>query len=174
TSGFQRAEDLYNRPGPSYYPYSTVAPFSPETTSALNAKAARGMAGSPVTAAAQGYASDGLGGRYRDAGNPYLGARDQSIWNATPPRIDSLFSSAGRYGPNAAFGGSIGRAYADAIAPYHYNDYEAQLGRMDQMAALAPSLANADWTDIAAVEDVGAQRQAQAQKEIDAAQSRYN
>ena len=174
TSGFAGAADYLNTPGPAYYPFSTNAPISPETRSAWSAQTARAANGSPVLAAAQGYNTDVLGGKYLNPGNPYLGAVDESMWNSVAPRTASLFAGGGRYGPNAAFGSAVGRAYSDAIAPYHYNAYGAERSSMDAAAGRAPGFAATDYADTAALGDVGAQRQAQAQAEINAAQQRYS
>jgi hypothetical protein len=173
TAGFQQAQNLFNKPGPAYYPGSTVAPIAPETQSAWSAQAARATNGSPLNAAAQGYAKDVLGGKYLNAGNPYLGAVDDAMWAKVAPNVNSQFSLAGRYGSGAQ-SGALGEAYTNAIAPYHYNDYASQLQRMDQTAAGAPALAAEDYRDIAALGDVGTQRQAQGQNQINAAMDRYN
>lgn len=172
--GFQQAQDYLSAPGPAYYPFSTTAPISPETQSAWSAETARATNGSPVNAAAQGYNTDVLKGKYLQPGNPYLGAVDQSMWDTVRPQTSSLFATGGRYGPNAAFGDAVGKAYTDAIAPYHYNDYASERASQDAAAGRAPTLAATDFQDIAALGDVGTQRQAQAQTQIDASQQRYN
>ena len=173
TQGFSQAQNLFNQPGPAYYPGQTVAPMAPEQTLGLGAQAARAAAGSPVNRAAQGYATDVLGGKYLNQGNPYLAAVDDALWAKVAPNVNSQFSAAGRYGSGAQTD-ALATGFANAIAPYHYQDYASELGRMDQAAALAPTLANTDYQDIAAMTDVGKQRQAQAQSEIQAAQDRYN
>lgn len=172
--GFQGAANYLSTPGPAFYPFSTTAPISPETQSAWSAQTARAVNGSPVNAAAQGYNNKVLGGDYLNPGNPYLGAVDQSMWSQVQPRTSSMFATGGRYGPNAAFGDAVGKAYTDAIAPYHYNDYQAERSSQDAAAARAPTLAATDYQDIAALGDVGAQRQGQAQQQIQGAQDRYN
>jgi len=172
TAGFQQAQNLFNQPGPAYYPNATVAPFAPETTLGLNAQAARAAAGSPVNAAAQGYARDVLGGRYLT--NPYGDAVFQDIRDRVTPAVDSQFSLAGRYGPNAAMTDQLTRSLTDAYAPFAQQQYQSERGNQQAIAGLAPTLANTDYQDIAAMTDVGKQRQAQAQSEIQAAQDRYN
>lgn len=173
TSGFAAAKNLFNSPGPGYYPGQTVASVAPETTLGWNAQAARAAAGSPNVDAAKGYNRDVLNGNYLRAGNPYLGAVDDAIWHKVQPATASLFSGAGRYGQNAAFGNAVGGAYTDAIAPGHFADYEAERGRMDAAGAAAPALGATDYADAAAMTDVGKQRQAQAQAEIGGAMDRY-
>jgi hypothetical protein len=172
TQGFSEAQRLYNAPGPAYYPGQTVAPFAPETTLGLNAQAARASAGSPVNRAAQGYASDVLGGRYLD--NPFGGAVFEDIKDRVTPAVASQFSLAGRYGPGAAMTDQLTRSLTDAYAPYAQQQYSTERANQQAIAGLAPTLANTDYQDIAAMTDVGKQRQAQAQAEIQAAQDRYN
>jgi hypothetical protein len=172
TDIMSQAKQLYNSPGPQYYPYATTAPVAPETTSGWNAQAARAVAGSPVNRAAQGYATDVLSGKYLQPGNPYLGAVDQAMWAQVAPNVNAQFSQLGRYGSGAQTN-ALTTGFANAIAPYHYQDYEAERGRMDSAAAGAPALASTDYTDIAALQNVGQQRQQQAQSEINAAQDRW-
>lgn len=57
----------YNQPR-TYFPGSTVVPFSGQTTDALQGVEARARAGSPVTAAMQGQVQDTLQGDYLGAG----------------------------------------------------------------------------------------------------------
>ena len=173
-AGFNAAQSYLNSPGPSFYPFSTTAPISPETQSAWSAQTARGVNGSPVNKAAQGYNNDVLGGKYLNPGNPYLGGVDQAMWNQVQPRTSSMFATGGRYGPNAAFGDAVGHAYTDAIAPYHFQDYAAERSSQDAAAGRAPTLAATDYQDIAALGDVGAQRQGQAQTQIQGSMDRYN
>ena len=166
------AARLYGQGAPPYYPGQTVAPISPETNAAWNMQTARGMAGSPLNAAAQGYTQDVLGGNYLSQGNPYLGAVHDSMWSAVSPQINSLFTSAGRYGSGAQ-AESLAQGYTNAIAPYDYGAYAQERGMQEAAAQRAPGLAATDYQDIAAVGNVGAQRQAQEQALINASMQRY-
>lgn len=173
TEAMGAAQNIWKKGAPSYYPFSTVAPVAPETQSAWSAQTARAVNGSPLVAQAKGYNSDVMSGKYLNAGNPYQGAVDQSIWDATRPRVDSMFAGAGRYGSGSHVG-SMTTAYDDSIAPLHFQNYQAERGAQANAAAAAPGLAATDYNDIQALGQVGAQRTAQAQTEIQAAQDRYN
>jgi len=64
--GFKRAESQLEQPL-SYYPNSTVVPFSNQTEGALSAMEARARAGSPLLRSGQGAISDTVGGSYLSA-----------------------------------------------------------------------------------------------------------
>lgn len=53
TFGFQEAQNLYNQPGPSFYPGYTYATPSPQTQAAMGLMEQRALSGSPITAAGQ-------------------------------------------------------------------------------------------------------------------------
>lgn len=165
TYGFQQAQDIYNQPGPLYYPGQTVADFAPEQLQAQAGTVARATNGSPLNAAAAAYNQDVLSGRYLDAANPYLGA----VAGQARAGVDSTYSAAGRYGS-----GAHDAAVTQALAPIYYQDYASQLARMDQAAQLAPALANQDYVDLNALAQVGQQRQQQAQALINEDVNRYN
>ena len=96
--------------------------------------------------AAQGYAQDVLGGKYMQ-GNPYL---DQIIGKAgrgITDQVNSQFSLSGRYG-SGAHTGVLANSLADMESGLRYQDYGAQQGRMDQMAGLAPALAQAGYIGV--------------------------
>ena len=154
TYGAKQAQSLYNSSAPSYYPGTTVARQSPYTIAADQGIAARAMNGSPVVGSANSYLQSVLRGKYLNAGNPYLGAVDQSVRDAVIPSVESQWSAGGRYGsPN--MGSELTRQIADAIAPYHYGDYQSD--RANQQAAMgaAPSLANQDWIDLQNLTNAG-------------------
>ena len=54
----------------SYFPDSTVVPFSPETTMAMGAQETRALQGSPLLGGAQDYTGDVLGGGYLSSNIP--------------------------------------------------------------------------------------------------------
>lgn len=60
--GLSEAQRLYEQPGPSYFPGSTVVSMAPETQSALSMARDRAIAGSPLTRQAQQYTQDVLEG----------------------------------------------------------------------------------------------------------------
>jgi hypothetical protein len=163
--GFEQARDIYNQPGPLYYPGQTVADFAPEQLQAQAGTVARATDGSPLNAAAGHYLQNLLAGRYLEAGNPYLGA----VAGQARAGVDSTYAAAGRYGS-----GAHDAAVTQALAPLYYQDYASQLARMDQAAQLAPALANQDYVDLNALAQVGQQRQSQAQALVNEDVNRYN
>lgn len=154
------AQNIYQQGAPSYYPYDTVAPVSPETQSAWSAQTARATNGSPVVGAADNWATGILNGT-----SPTYGQLGDSVWSQVRPNVDSAFSGAGRYGSDA-HAEALSRGYTEGIAP-------AFASLQANAAGQAPALAGQDYVDTAALGQVGAQRTAQSQAEIDAAQNRY-
>src|ERR1700757_4541338 len=140
--GAQQGQNLYNSSSPSYYPGSTVARQSPYSVGADQGIAARAVNGNPLNSSASGYLQNVLGGKY--LGNtPYLGAVDRSVRDAVIPAVESQWSAGGRYGsPN--MGIALTSALTDAIAPYHYGDYQNERADQQQAAGMAPTIANQD------------------------------
>lgn len=167
----KQAQYLYKNDNPTYYPGNTVAGFSPQQEQAFGMAANRAVNGNANMKAAAGYNQDVLSGKY--SGDPYQSQVFQNIQSQVMPAINSQFSSAGRYG-SGAHADSAARGLTDAFAPYATQMYQNSLDRMGQAAAFAPTLAQNDYTDIAALADVGQQRQLLAQQEIQDAQNRYN
>jgi hypothetical protein len=169
--GLREAERLYDRPGPAYYPQNTVAPFAPETLTALEGTANRALAGSPLNAASAAETMKTLQGGYLE-GNPYLDAiRQRGMRDAS--RIAGDFSAAGRTGSGAAQD-SIAAGYTSAVAPYEYGGYENERARMQNAAQFAPQLAQQDYADLGMLGNVGAARQGQSQAEINADVARWD
>lgn len=170
---FAEAQRLYRAPGPHYFPGATVAPFAPETELALNAMAARGLAGSPYLRAAGGELERTLGGDYLAAGNPHLGAVADRLWRQVAPRVDSRFAAAGRY-RSGAHAGTLASAYADALAPYAFQEHAAERDRMAEAARLAPALAAQDHADLAQLAAAGRERERLQQALINDRIARFN
>jgi hypothetical protein len=173
TFGFQKAQDLYNQGGPQYFPDATVAPVAPETGQALDLLAQRAQAGSPVAAAAQNSDLATLNGNYLGAGNPYFQQMIGNIANAVTPQIAGNFEGTGRYG-SGAYANALTSALANSAANLAYQNYGDERRNMMQAAALAPSLANLDYTDLQQLANVGDMRRQLAQQDINAAIDRYN
>ncbi|WP_119461855.1 hypothetical protein [Rhodospirillaceae bacterium SYSU D60014] len=184
---FSEAERLYTAPGPNHFPGTTVAPFAPETELALNAQAARAMAGSPLTRVAGEALGDTLSGGYLGA-NPYLqGAIDsagrgvvRNYRNAVTSGIDSSFAQAGRYGSGAHVAAhsnaqqNLAQQLADISSGMSYQNYGDERARMQQAATAAPGLAQQDYLDIAQLAAVGRAREGMAQNLIDDQVARFN
>lgn len=104
--------------------------------------------GDPATNAAEGYVTDVLGGKYLNAGNPYLqGMIDQTNQNVRN-QVNAEFSRAGQTGSSRQLG-ELEMQLANAENGLRYNDYNTELGRMDTAAGLAPNLSAAKTVSIA-------------------------
>mgnify|MGYP006413280723 CR=1 FL=1 len=168
-TGFERAQsDVLDKPI-QYYPSSTVVPFSPTTEQGLGLTEARALAGSPLLSSAQTSIGDTLSGKYLDEENPYLqSAIDAASRGVTRnyqksvlPGISSFASGRGRYGSGmqkSAYDDSqaaLASQLGDISSGMSYANLAQE--RQNQMAAagLAPGLAQADYSDIQALLDVG-------------------
>lgn len=69
---FQQAQNLYQGPGPQYFPYATYTPFSPQNEMAMGLTQQRALNGSPVDRAMQGYVTSTMQ-------NPGGGEADQYL-----------------------------------------------------------------------------------------------
>lgn len=87
--------------------------------------------------------------------------------------MDSRFVAAGRYG-SPAYSEATARALADAITPYVFQNYTSERANIARAASDAPALAQADYGDIAALANVGSQRDAQTQAQLQDQVNRWN
>ena len=144
--GFGEAEQVLDTPQ-SYFPGTTVVPFSNQTEQALQSTENLATAGNPNQAAqtsamagllgpnqnpAMSMYQDVAGGSYQ-GGNPAYDAMVNRIQSTVAPSIDSGFAGSGRYG-SGAHTEAKARGMADAIAPLAFQNYENERGR--QMQAL--------------------------------------
>ena len=147
--GLGYAQGLYDKPG------STIAPFSPETESALSGTAARAQGGSPITSAAQGLATNTLNGGFLGS-NPYL---DQTFNRAalqTQNQLASQFAGSGR---NVGASEDLRSGQLNDLATGIYGGaYDAERNRQMQTLGMANSLANQDYTDLGQLLAAGGQR----------------
>lgn len=94
--GAQQARAQYETGGPQYYPGNTVVPFAPQTERALGLTEQRATNGSPVSQAAQGYATGILRNpatsQFGSASNPY--ASGNPFGGASNPYLDATFNKA--------------------------------------------------------------------------------
>ena len=165
------AQDLYKNNNPTYFPNSTVAGFSPQQEQAFGMAANRAVNGNANMNAASQYNKDVLAGNY--SGDPYQSQVFQNMQSQIMPAVNSQFSNAGRYGSDA-HAGTMTRALTESFAPYATQMYQQGLDRMGQAANMAPTFAQNDYTDIAALADVGQQRQSLAQAELGDAKARFD
>jgi hypothetical protein len=188
-TGFERAKtDVLDRQL-GYFPGSTVTPFSSQTEQALGMAENRALAGSPLTQAAQGEAGKVLSGDYLNGGNPaFQGMVDRAVQpltqqyqNTVRPGIMSAFTGAGRSGSNIAraqaentAGNDYMRQVGDIGSALSYANYNDERNRMGAMTQLAPQLAQQDYFDIGQLQNVGGQREAMSQAQLQDQVNRFN
>jgi len=163
---FGEAERLYGTGGQSFFPNSTVTPFSSETEQSLQARNTRAQAGSPLQQAGQGEYQKVLGGDYLNKDNPYIGGVVDRFNNLINPQVKSAFAMAGGEGGSGGEQEAYTRAMGDAVAPYMFNNYEAERGRMGEAAQGAPAMASADYNDINQQAMVGAEREGLGERQL--------
>ena len=173
-SGFKRQAQLAESDVPGYFPGSTVTPFAGETQQALQAQANRARLGSPLTAAGQREVLDTIGGKYLTPdSNPFLGQQFESLTNRIGRGVDTRFVDANRYG-SEAHKRNLAEVYGDVGAQLYGQNYQTERGRQQAAAFGAPGLATTDYGDIAALGQVGGQREAQAARLKQAEIDRFN
>lgn len=186
-AGFNAAKtDVLNKPG-SYFPGSTVVPFSNQTNAALQGIEDRARAGNPLVGIGQNAIASTASGSMLNA-NPYLNeainianrpVQDQFLQNVLPG-ISSQFSAAGRYGSGAQQAvtkqatDQLLRQMSDNATGMSYQNFNNERARQLQAAALAPSLAEADYADLQKLGGVGAAREGQAAQELNDQIARHN
>lgn len=164
-TGFQQAqENVLDRPL-EYFPGAGVVPFSSQTERALSGIEDRAVTGSPLNTAAQDYTTDVLGGKFVDAGNPHLAAIQDSIKSTIGADINSQFAGSGRYG-SPAHAGTMARGMTDALAPHAFGNYERERSLQQAAANMAPQMAQLDYSDFGALQNVGQAREALGQAQL--------
>jgi hypothetical protein len=187
---FASASDLYHKnPSPTYYPDSTVSPFTPGQTQGYQDIVNKGLTGSPFMTASGQNATDTLSGKYLDpSSNPWLtntfdtaaDAVTRQFKTATAPTTDAMFSGNGAYNGSARYNaqnnnnlglGTTLNGLATSIFGGNYaNERQNQLATQ----GLVPSLASARYIDPTAAAGAGGAQQAQQQAELSDQVNRYN
>ena len=168
--GMGEARKLYDAPGPSYFPGSTVAGFSPEQQQAQQMGTQRATRGNAGMGIAQGYNNDVLSGKYLEEPD---GAMFGNIMQKVMPSVNSQFSGSGRYG-SGLHADTAARGMTEAYAPIAAQMRQYGLGQMDAAANRAPQFAANDYADINALAGIGQQKQDLAQNELGDAVNRSN
>lgn len=156
--GVNQAQQLYNRG-------ANVVPFAPQTEAAIQGTTQRALAGSPVTQAAQNYATNTLQGGFLGS-NPWL---DQTFNRAalqTQNQLASQFGSAGRGAAGSE--GLRSQQLNDLATSIYGGDYQQERNRMQGLVGQAGALANQDYIDLAQLGGAGAQVEGLAQQYADA------
>lgn len=184
--GLEEAKSLYQAPGPEYYPGQTYVAPSAQTTQALTAAGNRAIAGNPLLPAAQAQQQAVIGGQYL-APNPYLNqALAGATQSATQAYLDAIKSAqggtamAGRYGSGVSAdiqnraANTLGTTLANKYGDLAFQNYNAERARQEAASGLAPTLANADYTDINQLLKVGQAQEDYANTALQADINRYN
>jgi hypothetical protein len=174
-NAFNRADQLYNQGPLKFFQGQTYANPDPYQTQAINMQAQRAQNGSPVMQGADQLASNTLNGNFLSQGNPYMSGMMDQIGKSIAPQIQSYFTGSRGYGDgNGAAPQAFASAMADAGSKLAYQNYSDERNNQLKTSAIAPSLANQDYTDISQLGQAGAQNQAFAQQPINEAMQRYN
>lgn len=100
-------------------------------------------AGDPNITAARDYNADVLGGKYLDAGNPYLQQMADLAGNDVRNQVTASLGTRGLTG-GSAHSGIVSKAVADKVLGLRYADYGAERDRMGQAVSQVPGLIAAE------------------------------
>jgi|SRR5882724_31937 len=168
-----QAQGLNQNYSPSYFPNSTVAGFTAPQQQAQAAEIAQGTSGTPQVNAADQNSALTSSGYFLGAGNPYFQQMADKVTASALPALTSTFNMGNRINsPGAAYGVSAG--LGDAIGALGYQNYSDERTNQLRAQGLAPSLQGADYQNIGAVADAGAQQQQQTQASINDQIQRFN
>lgn len=186
TYGLSEAQKLYQSNTPEYYPNQTYISPSAQTQTAFQAAQNRALAGNPLLPAAQQQQQDVISGKYLQ-NNPYFDASMRgAAQGATQNYFDAITkatsgaSAAGRYGSNVMAdqqnraANTLANTLANKYAETAYQNYAAERARQEAASAGAPALANADYTDINQLLQVGQGMEDYSQRALDADINKFN
>lgn len=150
--------------------YSAQAPKISGITDQLGAQVPglveRYTQGDPNVKAAQGYNADVLAGDYLNS-NPYLedqiSRSNDDARNATSAALGVRGLSGG-----SAFADIISRNIAANSGNMRFNNYNAERGRMDTAAGMAPALASAQYIPLSIMEQIAQAQQMPVQSAVGA------
>lgn len=143
--------------------YNNSAPDA-DTNAAYQSIIRRGQQGSPLVNEAKNYTSGVLQGDFLNSDNPYLTNVVNQASDQARTGVNSNYAAAGRYG-SGAHDSAVARQIGNVAGQLRYNDYNNQLGRIDQAAQFAPTLAQTDYIDAnAALDAANARRYDQFQR----------
>jgi hypothetical protein len=162
--GLGQARQLYDRG-------NQVVPFAPQTEAAISGITQRAMQGSPVTQAAQNYATNTLGGGFLGS-NPYLDATFNKAALATQNQLSSEFAGAGRN--VGAAQGLRSQQLNDLATSIYGGDYQQERNRMQGLVGQASGLANQDYIDLGQLAGAGSQIEGLGQRYADAPTANLN
>lgn len=182
------AQNLYNQPGPQYFPGETVAGLNPNIQGSLNYLSG---AAAPAQAQTAGASQQALGTAYASANplmNPFFAQTAQAIIDPATqqmmrsilPQIDSGAVLAGQVGSSrqgVAQGNAINdysRNILNALAQFGTSAYGQGLDTLSRGLAVAPQIQGMQAVPGQTLGAAGDYQRAYEQQLIDAAQQRYN
>lgn len=166
---FTRAQNQFNAGPQTYYPNSTVVPFSGQTEQALGRLEAAGNDPNSLTRQAQGNLGATLRGDFLSAGNPYFSGMMDRVANQIRPRLDAQFNGA-NYG-GSLHQGAMASALTDAASNLAFQNYGQERGNQMQGMLFAPQLNTADVQPLV---QVGQMREDMASRELQDQINRFN
>lgn len=184
--GLNEAKGLYQGNTPQYFQGQTYVSPSTQTTTALGLAEKRAMAGSPLLSSAQQQQQDVISGKYLQ-NNPYFNqamagasqAAQQNYFDAIA-KAQSDASRSGRYGSNASAdiqnraATTMANTLANKYGELAYTNYAAERAAQNAAATGAPTLANADYTDINQLLQTGQAKENYAQQALQADINKWN
>lgn len=184
--GLAEAKNLYQTPGPSYYPGQTYVSPSQTTQMGLQAAQNRAMMGNPLVPAAQAQTLANIQGAYlggspffQGAFAPAAQAAQQSFYDAMGT-IGSNASRAGRYGSPAMQNlenralGQFSQALTNTAGQLAYQNYADERARQMAATGAAPQMAQADYQDIQQLLNVGQAQEGYQEMALQDAINRFN
>jgi hypothetical protein len=184
--GLGEARRLYDAPGPRYYEGQTYVDPSANTLEALTAAGNRARTGNPLLPAAQRQQQDVISGQYLNS-NPYFNqALAGASQGATQAYMDAIKTAqggaamSGRYGSGVSAdiqnraANTLSNTLANKYGDLAYQNYNAERARQEAASGLAPTLANADYTDINQLLKVGQAQEDYANTALQADINRFN
>lgn len=165
------AQSLYRSGGFSADPFggNRVAGFSPETMQAQQGIMGQAAGGVPGVSAARDTLTAMLGGQ---GGFPGMDAVRQNVLGGAIPAATAMFSGSGMANSSVAQEG-VGRAAAEALAPFEYGAWNAAQDRAVSAASMMPGMEAAMYMPFDRMAGVGAQQDAMSQQRINADMQRW-
>lgn len=125
-----------------------TAEIAKSITSRLPGMADKAFGDNPLLKAAQGYATDTIGGKYL-ANNPFVDEMAGMARRSAADDVQSYFGKLGRVGSDANMAG-FARGVNEAELGVRSNIYNQERGMQQQAAGMAPGLSAADYDGIGA------------------------
>jgi len=117
TRGFEESEKLLEGEKPTYFPGSTVVPYSPETEAALGIRTSQALDPNSLINVASGETGRTMRGEYLAPDNPVFKSMLQGVSDVVRPGVDTQFARAGRFG-SPGHAEAFARGITTGMTPY--------------------------------------------------------